>query len=400
MKHPFPFHSNAVWPPGWMIVVFVAIYGLLEVGLWLIRLAAPNAVGEISAMPEIRNIRIVILVVSAGMYALYRLWRFHPACNQAYAAWLKLSPWTADKPLPLGPIHLVWQDATVIGALTALAQWHAHVDPAWPVAAFAAVYLGGLTLLLAFTRRWSACLLLGFLWPALMLPGVDGAPRVVLATTIVAVIWWGQRMCLRAFPWEFLISSNRPTSSILQVEIRIDSLSGTPATRTPFSVGWPFVALSPKVQCYSIPTLTSISLSALIGWWSFCAIKCLKIEPLPEVILFLALLAAGIRLAIYCSGLTPSFNVWGRIASGRIVVPGFDRVFLTPLAVVLLAIVGGMIVRCSGAWYPATESCVLALIWFMLFSGGPTLRNWILTGQHRFRLPARLNANKQLLRQV
>jgi len=225
-------------------------------------------------------------------------------------------------------------------------------------------------------------------------------PAVVLVEAIVAVIWHGNRMSLRAFPWEFLTSSNRPVGSILQIEIRIDGLGGSPATRTPATVGWPFLALSPKVQCYSVSLRTSVCLSALFGWWSFCLIKRLGIEPLPELIVFFAIFAATFRLVIYCSGVTPPFNVWGRFASGRIVVPGFDKVFLTPLATVLLGIVGGMIIRRSGSWYPVTECCLIALVWFVLFTGGPTLRNWILTGQHRFRSPARLNANKQQLRSV
>lgn len=400
MNPPFPFHSNAVWPPVSVIVLFVIVWSILEGNLWLIKLAVPNAVSGISDMSEIRNVRVTILAGAAGVYALYRLWRFHPACNHAYAAWLKLSPWTADKPLPLGPIHVVWQDAVVIGVLTAIAAWHAHVNPALPVAVFGLVYLGGMTLLLALTRGWSSCLVLGFLWPALILPGLEGVPKIVLVAAIIAVIWWAQRKSLRAFPWEFLANSNRPAGSILQMEIRIDGLSGRPATRIPSNLGWPFLALSPKVHCHSISMLTSVSLSALIGWWSFCAIECFKIAPLPELILVFAVLAAAIRLTIYCSGLTPSFNVWGRIVSGRILVPGFDKVFLTPLAVMLLATFGGMIIRRSDSWYPVTESCVIALICYVLFSGGPTLRNWVLTGQHRFRFPARIHANKQLLRSI
>jgi hypothetical protein len=106
--------------------------------------------------------------------------------------------------------------------------------------------------------------------------------------------------------------------------------------------------------------------------------------------------AAFIRVAVYCAGVAPSFNLWGRISTGRLIVPGFDKVFLTPLAVVLLAIIGGMVVKRSGSWYPEVEACLIALISYVLFSGGPTMRNWILTGQHRFRPPTRMNAKKQL----
>jgi hypothetical protein len=42
----------------------------------------------------------------------------------------------------------------------------------------------------------------------------------------------------------------------------------------------------------------------------------------------------------------------------------------------------------------------VGLIWFALLAGGPTMRKWILTGQHRYRSPTRLWTNKQLLRPI
>jgi hypothetical protein len=122
----------------------------------------------------------MILGAAAVIYALYRLVRFHPACNRPYAAWLRLSPWTSARPLPLGPVHPAWQDAVVIGVLTAMAQWLAHADPALPVVAFGLTWLIGMTILLAVTRIWSAFLVLGFLWPALILPGVAGGPDAMI----------------------------------------------------------------------------------------------------------------------------------------------------------------------------------------------------------------------------
>jgi hypothetical protein len=113
-----------------------------------------------------------------------------------------------------------------------------------------------------------------------------------------------------------------------------------------------------------------------------------------------AAMAALIRFAIYCPGLGPSFNLWGRLASGRIIVPGFDQVLVTPLVVLALAIAGGVALRHSGSLYPVASAGVVGLLWFTLLSGGPTMRRWMLTGQHRYCPPARLGANKQLLRPI
>lgn len=181
-------HSNAVWPASGMLTVFAVAYLLLEAGIWIIGHASGNITAQVAAMPEIRNIRAGILGVAAACYAIFRIWRFHPACNQRYSAWLIATPWTWHKTLPLGPVHPVWQDAVVLGVLAGLARWHAQVDLLIPVIAFGLVYLVFLSCLLAATRTWLPALVLGFLWPSLLLPSVPGWPGLMIIAAIILVI--------------------------------------------------------------------------------------------------------------------------------------------------------------------------------------------------------------------
>ena len=404
MKRPFPFHSNLVWPPPVLVGLFIFLYSVVWVCFWLIGLSLPEPARSTFDAPQVVGCRSVILGFAAGFYAAFRLVRFHPACNVAYAGWLKLSPWTADRPLPAGPVHLVWQDAIVVGMLTAIAIWH-HVPALLPVAVFIFIYLAGFTLLLALTRRWGPCLVLGFLWPTLMLPavipaslGAPGLPAVGILVAIVCVICYGHRQSLSAFPWEFIKKSSR---SLAQAEIRIQGLGTPSGAGTQSNLGWPYLMLSPKVQPPAISQRTNLALGALAGWWSFCIIKASDMDPVPAaILLFCAVFAAMIRLLVYIIGTAAPFNIWGRIVTGRIVVPGFDKVFATPLAAVILALIGGITINRSGAWYPVTESVLVAVLWWVLLGGGPTLRNWALTGQIRVRAPVIVNANRQLIRQA
>ncbi len=398
MKRPLLFHSNAVWPPSLFVGVFWVLYAIVTGCLWLINFMVGGTIGQAPDLDGIQRIQTLLLAGAAGLYAAYRLGRFHPACDQAYANWLRLSPWIAAKPLPLGPVHLVWQDAVVIGVLTALGAWHAHIDPTLPAGVFGLIYLIGMTLLLAFTRRWGACLVLGFLWPALILPESSSVVRIGLVAGIIVASWYGHRRSLQAFPWKHMDGAKRPPGSALQREIRIDM--GTAANKTLAAVGWPLSALSPKVEPFAVSTRTSLWLSALIGWWSYCLMRASSIEPAAEVIVAFAVFAALIRIAIYSSEVSVPFNLWGRIAWGRLIVPGFDRILLTPVAAVLLGLLGGAMIKSSGSWSPVVGACVLALLWLVLLSGGPTRRNWVLTGQLRFRPPARGSSSKQALRQI
>jgi hypothetical protein len=396
MKRPPFFYSNLVWPPPWLVWLFVFAYGFVTASLWLIERPWHGPGENLSDIPEIKGIRMIMLGIAAALYALFRLVRFHPICSQAYADWLKATPWTAARRLPLGPIHPVLQDAVVIGVLTVIARWHAHVDAALPVSVFAMVYLVGMTVLLAATRRWWSCLVLGFLWPALLLPSAEGWPSSLLLAAIVIVLWHGHRQSLKAFPWSFRSLLSRPNATVLQTEIRIEINNQAAALQS--RLGWPFAALSPKISSGAVSHRTSICVSALLGWWSYCVIECARPEPLPELMMIFAFMAAVFRLGTYLNGTMPPFSLWSRVVWGRILVPGYDKVFLTPMLTALAGILGAILIKHSGNRVPESESAVFALIWYLLLSGGPTLRSWILTGQHGFRPLGRTGANKQLLR--
>ena len=70
--------------------------------------------------------------------------------------------------------------------------WTAALAEMAPVV-FGLVYLAAMTLLLAVTRTWIPCLLLGFIWPAPALPVMRGWPTVGIIAALVAVIWYGHR---------------------------------------------------------------------------------------------------------------------------------------------------------------------------------------------------------------
>ena len=132
MKRTLPFHSPAVWPPLTMVVLFAVIYCVVTGGIWLMHLRIGISTADFYATHPFSPAAEVVLGATAIVYAVYRLCRFHPVCNPAYTAWLRLSPWTAGRPLPLGPVHPVWQDAAVIGVLAALGDGPHRLTPPCP----------------------------------------------------------------------------------------------------------------------------------------------------------------------------------------------------------------------------------------------------------------------------
>lgn len=401
MRHHLTMYSRAVWPPVWAVGFFVGCYVVLDVALWLIARLATHSSSDF-AIPEQLKWRLAILSTGAALYALYRLWRFHPRLNGGYSAWLASTPWRWEKPLPLGPIHPVWQDAVVLGVLTAAARWHANADPWIPVAVFAITYLLMMTLLLLATRTWVAAMVSGFLWPTLILPEIRGWPSLCAVAGLAAVIFYGHRKSLKAFPWrrveDGLEAMRRSRNkSALDREIRIEL--GSTQTAGAASLGWPYQWLSPKLTVRRVPAATRFACALLGGWWTYCIVHAADGRFTPGIILLAAGIGALSRVVRYCSGLRPPFNIRGRLVSGRLLIPGYDRVLVTPAATILAAIVGEIIVRSSGSWNVAAGASVLTAMAFLLLSGGPSLQNWLLTGHHRCPPPSMLS-NKQLLRPV
>ena len=391
------FHSHAAWPPPLLIVGFILLYGGFNAAIWLVETLTDYPTSD---LPEIVRWRTVVLQLAMIAHAIFRLGRFHPACNRSYAGWLRLSPWTPDKPLPLGPIYPVWQDVVVVGIIAATAKWHAGVDPTIAPLAFGFGYLASMTLLLARTGRWVAVTALGFLWPALMLPSVKGWLQVVIVLAMVVLTWVGHRYSLRAFPWPWVpLQVPAAETSLLQMNISIPSLNQQQLRTT--AVGWPLASISPKFDCPSISLRTALGISAVVSWWLYCLLTRSSEDPLlPETIVWLGMGASFFRLLFYCGSAASPLSIFGRLALGRLIIPRYDIIFVTPMAVVLIALLGAIFLRRTGSISVATVTALAGIVGFTLLSGGPSLRSWLLTGDHRFRPPSRHVTTKQSIKPI
>jgi hypothetical protein len=150
-------------------------------------------------------------------------------------------------------------------------------------------------------------------------------------------------------------------------------------------------------------------LAFAVGWLMFCAAY--HFRELPEIKEFPQMASAYIvmpavigRLWIYLYGYVPPISVFGRIATGRLVIPGYDVVLVAPLTIGLVA---GVLPRTLSAIgiapliaYPLAASVVT---WLAL-ALPPRREDWQLTGHHRiaFRFLAKRNsqaeANRRTLR--
>lgn len=325
---------------------------------------------------EVRQIALYLPGFCLVCYGVYRAVRFHPHFRPNYAAWLARTPWTPDKPLPDGPVLLAWQDVFVLGVFLG-PVWLVFGREAWPVVpSFAFAYLLGLAILLYRTaERAAAYLVLFGLGGALLLGHLPPAALGVLAAAYAAAAV-GFRRSLHGFPWP-------PDADEL-------ARMWVSAAKT---LGWPFDRLMPLADPSPLRPWEGPTRGLLVAWALFAVgFQLSRAAPdirgdRPVIILDLVplfvCLNALIRVVEYVVGHLPPISLLGRLATGRLVIPGYDVVFVAPLAAVVavFAVPHGFATAGFAPYVGIAVGAGLAV--GILATAGPDRARWQLTAPCR-----------------
>jgi hypothetical protein len=365
---------SVVLAPARLLVLFAVLYAIFEGGLSLLEWYL--GVGRVDSRPG-----KVMLVATCLAYASYRAMYFHPFYDFRYGQWLRTTPWTSSKPLPLGPVHLVWQDSIPLLAIALLAFLQGDLNPLHLLIFSLLVYLAVLALGFRATGQWAFAYAvafgLGFVVRLWYHPWFSAAAAVLL----YPVAYAGLRQSLAKFPWD-----------VPWMDHFGRAMSGRGTTNPAGDenlLGWPFERLRPKLPARTgISTREALLVSLLAGWWLY-AVAPLLSDPRARLgmVLFahfsaIMFLTLG-RMIVYCVGYEAPISVWGRLWTFRWIIPGYDKVFVAPLAAVLI---GSLLPGVAAAHGLEPEFAMPPALSLALLAGlslGPSLLNWRLTGQHR-----------------
>jgi hypothetical protein len=329
--------------------------------------------------------RLMVQVLCAASYGIYRVATFHPVHDQDYRQWLQTTPWTARQPLPMGPVHLVPQDVVVLLASMALARVYDERLLGIPLA-----FLFAYNLVLAVSTWTTGQKLLSYL-VGIGLGGVIACvqrPAEALAfaagTTVVGA--FALRQSLLTFPWD--------------VPWYLDGYDWNQKFEEwkQQRAGWPFDVLAPKPPRTWIEPMDGIGVSLLLGWWFGAVFWQIPREAtlvLLQFGLFGCFAAIVRRLAVYVKNHRPPISFWGRLATGRPWQFGYDEVLIAPvlaglvfLATVVIALLSLALPAHAAAKLPEWCGDVAAplgvtLVSLLLLLCGPAVERWRMTGRHR-----------------
>jgi hypothetical protein len=366
MKHRpfFKFPLSALITVAMLYVVFT-VFAML--GNW--------SLDWIAVRDQLWGPRCALLLIGSFIAGALRVALFHPRFSSRYANWLAGTPWHAGRDLPLGPVKFVPEDLLYVVPLMVLSVADANVFAWVPLCGYV---LGYCMLCIASVRdpsaRWFALgLFLLASFPLLWYRQVAVLYAALAVATVIAHV--GLEISLRHFPWD-LGDSMRDLKK-----------------RPRAGLSWPFDRLAPFEPPTPISPAMGFATAAIIGWWIYVLLASL-IQVSGDLGLMLANLMvsnhlpvicvvfAFLRWIAYCGLYWPPISLWGRVRTGRLIIPGYDYVFITPLLMcgVSLLLPRLLLPHLSPAVVGGTTAAFAAALFF---NGGPTIRSWRLTGHHR-----------------
>lgn len=335
-----------------------------------------------------RMTRFAWLCVCATLYGMYRIIAFHPLTDPEYREWLEQTPWTADKPLPVGPLQLVPQDLVIVLVMALL-----YRTPSMWMLYFPTAFIVGYQIMLAVCARvighWGIAYVLGFGLSFVFLFVERPEAAFAAADACFVIGRFAVSIALRTFPWGVPWQVNLRTYKAITEEGMRRRL------------GWPHDQIRPATPERVIPIHDGVCISLLLGWWWFILLTHLIPEvrfALPGLIIMPTAGFAIYRIANYVMANRPPISFFGRIFTFRWIIIGYDKIYVAPFLAFIGAAAfqgsamhllnpGGRGFIANPAVNPLLGMAISAIgvtvSAMLLLVAGPVLEVWRLTGRHR-----------------
>ena len=334
-------------------------------------------------------------------YALFRVWYFNPIENPAYRDWIMTSAWHYPKRLPLGPLLPVAQDIVVVGCITAMflvSNTQEH-DPEsffrtygiWIPAVIHLTVQGFFVCCSAILRgeRFGT-----FVLPVLLALAMANFIHFYVVVAIVVLIGVATAVSLHRLLHQFASNSLSPQFQPLKTRLQLLGASN-----------WPADQLLAGPQERLISKTDALLWSATVAWVGGCVTHAAMAlatiggtTPIDEdldlgmpFITPLFFICAA-RIAIYCLRFHPPYGLFGRLSLGRLIIPGYDQVFVAPILCLAISLLLPPLLDSLGLPLELIVGFTLLLGLWILLRVGPTLADWQHTGHHRM---VAGNANKK-----
>ena len=374
----------------WLLLVLPAGWAVgLAFGVWLFFEGLVAFYDWQFGLPGVREhflkVRDGFAIGACAFWGIFRVAGLHPLFDETYRSWLSLTPWRRGLPLPVGPVHLAPQDGLIMAAML-LALHDAQLPRLALPAAFLFAYVAALLLAFASVGFWKSSYALAFALGAAVWMRLESPEGLGLLALLALASHFVLSRTLDEFPWDGRQSLHAKKDPQQQARVQL------------LEAGWPFAQLQPNEPQLGIRYRDGVLLSLLVGWWVWALCSTVRDPKFREVLegiirLYSPVTMAFMRLATYLPHQRSPIGPLGRLLTLRWIIPGYDRVFAAPLAVLLIAFFAPGAIEELSAWLGVrlpTAQIVLTLSLLAALNLGPTLRDWRLASRCRI-APGMLN---------
>ncbi len=253
--------------------------------------------------------------------------------------------------------------------MTVLAYYNFPLFAFAPAIAFFAIYL--LLICLTFEREqgYFAILCL-FLAPFAIYPFANIYVAVLVFIVLYLICWVGLRQFLRGFPWNTRYWKVDSVKELREQAIR---------QRV---IGWPFSILN-VYEASGISVFGAFVLSLLLTWWVH-VIRWISGEFYNlSYLTIIALFIAAVRAFDYGGIHRPPISLLGRIFTGRLIIPRYDKIFIAPICILLAGTLLPFALGRLGVNSTLNFELCFFVIFFLALALPPNLKEWRLTGAYR-----------------
>lgn len=355
-------------PPRWIVIPLLPVFAFELVyafGVW-------KGFGR---WDESLLKRDVVLLLAAMSLGFRRAYDFHPLYHQGYRNWLRMTPWTSRVPLPVGPIHLVPQDALWLAVILLL--WHSpQVSRLYLPLCFAVPYLAVVASSCLTTGVMGVACLIAFGLGEVLRQWYDPVRALSVAFWLYLAAWLGIRRSLALFPWK------------LSWFWDMSSMQAVADEQKQRMLGWPLDQLHGRPGEEPFNRFHATVVGLLIGWWSYCLTSLIPVPGAATPIrwMILAIVSGAsivMRTVGYWVDYRPPLSLWGRLWTMRWVIPRYDHICIPPVLIFLAASYLPFVLI---GWQVPSDIALAAttsLVAIMALNLPPTFQQWRLTGFHR-----------------
>lgn len=366
---------RVISPAEYLVLAIVAcaalVYGL---GVAQESLGARQPWESTSALSEL------LIFIAVVAYVAIRVLYFHPGANLDYGKWLANTPWRYPQPLPLGPLSLVWQDAVVVAIFMALKSLSYFPLLSVPVLFVTLYCLAHAALLCRIRVYWTAYVSL-FLLGCIVLAIPVTWMMLALAGLMYSAVYVGQRQLLSRFPLE-------PAERYIFLSPLLLTSEKQQWQPLGLVAGWPAPPRSVERRSWRISQLHSALVGITVGWLFFCCGHHFQStigfdDEMQKGLQAIVAVLVVLRILIYTLGFVPPISALGRMATRRLIIPGYDVIFAAPLAVVVLAWLMSIAMDQLGIATIVAAPTIAGVATWLMLALPPRREDWQLTGHHR-----------------